>query len=445
MDESECTDQARFRFSLGGLFVLVFGCAVGLFISNLKKPTWEHGVFAAVATWCVVGLFHQCRDLWHASKTTDLSQVEMRRGLRWAIFWRIAMIGVFVVLYLFASLDASGFLKEADDEWLYRASSDYMGEATLLLCILIVVYRPSHQPARGLRSRFLSKVYSAFLWIALSFVLVSLCVDNALMPFLVHVAIQGIRSAMPLHFFDGSPNPNAYFDISRIVNRFWWASALVIGFVPINVLLVHQLARRWDRGTRQRLLLSLGLCAGLAVTVSYVVWTYAAVFPRISAELAANPIVGLWPRWLSAALLVAIFTTTCSIRILRSPDQTEPVFSEAARRNQSRYYQHHRGMMALLSVASAALLIRSAHTDVWWTPLSSFGDLLVEPRALLLLAVLIVALQQLLRRRDRETSQIGLSPFAVSPGRMAAVWLATIATGVATMYWFGFAVWLVSG
>jgi hypothetical protein len=65
-----------------------------------------------------------------------------------------------------------------------------------------------------------------------------------------------------------------------------------------------------------------------------------------------------------------------------------------------------------------------------------------------LLAVLIVAVQQLLRRRDRETSQIGLSPFAVPPGRLAAVWLATfaiIASGVPTLYWFGFAVWLRSG
>ena len=60
-DESESTDQARFRFSLGGLFVFVFGCALGLSIAILKKPTWEHGILAAVATWCVFGLFYQCR------------------------------------------------------------------------------------------------------------------------------------------------------------------------------------------------------------------------------------------------------------------------------------------------------------------------------------------------------------------------------------------------
>jgi len=447
MNESESTGQARFRFSLGGLFVLVFGCAVGLSVANLEEPTWEHGVLAAVATWCVLGLFYQCRDLVHARTTAGMTQVEMRRRWQWAIFWRIAMIGVFVVLYVFEYLDASGVLKETDDGWWFSASGDCMREVTLLLCVLIVIRRPSRQPSRVLGSRILSKVYSVFLWIALLFALVWLGIDNALLPFLVHVAIQGIRSAMPLLFFDGSPNPNAYVDISAIVERFWWMSMLVLSFVPLNLACVYQLARQWNRGYGRRIAISLGLCAGLAIVASYVVWTYAVVFPRISPEMAANPNLGVWHEWLFAALLVAIFTTACSIRFLRSSDLTEPIFFEAASWDTSRYYQYHRGTMAILCVACFALLVRSA-AESWWGVLGSFDYLFDEPNMSLLLAVLIVALQRLLRRRDCEMSQIRLSPFAVSPGRLAAVWLAmfaTIVSGVPTMYWFGFAVWLVSG
>ena len=64
----------------------------------------------------------------------------------------------------------------------------------------------------------------------------------------MHAAIQGIRGALPLRFFDGSPNPDAYIDIRTAVDRLWWTSVIVAGFLPVNVLLLCQLARHWKRG-----------------------------------------------------------------------------------------------------------------------------------------------------------------------------------------------------
>jgi len=194
------------------------------------------------------------------------------------------------------------------------------------------------------------------------------------------------------------------------------------------------------------------------VTAAYLVWIYAAVFPCISPEMAANPLGGNWDRWLFAAIVIVIFTTACTFRFLSSDENRTPIFSAQGKQKERRYYQQHRGLLGLLCVACVATLIRQTVAGysvsfVSFTPIEQFvvalGSLFTsDPTAVLLMAVLLASLRGLFRRRDARTSPVETGLFTLSPEHFSAVWLATlatIATGIPTLYWLGFAIWLVSG
>ncbi|MBC8871759.1 MAG: hypothetical protein H8E44_20215 [Planctomycetes bacterium] len=436
--------------------MIVFEWAVGLSVANLEEPTWDHGLLAAVATWCVFGLLRQCRDLWHARRRINPGQVEERWGWRMALSWRVGVIGVFVLLYIAEYLAAFVWL-ETEDEFSYPTGA-CMRETTLVLCLLILVYGPSRRLSALSRRPYVSRLCNALAWTGLGVACLWICIEKTLIPFLVHAAIQGIRGALPLRFFDGSPNPDAYIDIRPAVDRLWWASVIVASFLPVNVLLLCQLARHWKRGRFRRTLVSLGLCLGLGVAAAYVVWIYAAVFPRISPEMAANSLGGSWDRWLFASIVLVIFTTACTFRFLSSDGNRRPVFTSEWKDNERRYYQQHRGLLGLLCVACVATLIRQTVASysapfVSFTPIEQFvvalGTLFTaNPTAILLLAVLLASLRGLFQRRSAGMSTTETGPFTSSPKHFAAVWLATlatIATGIPTLYWFGFAIWLVAG
>lgn len=442
--------RSEYRFSLRGLFVFVFGCAIGLSIANLDGPTWGDGVLATVATWCLLGFFHEIRDLWHARNRKTLDHAEQIWGWRMAVSWRLGIVGVFALLFIIQYLDAFGWLKPDDDLWL----GAYLREPTLVLCILILIYRPSHYPSVLSKWPLASRAYCILGWTALGLMGLWICIHQTMIPFLVHTAIRGIRAAMPLHFVDGTPNPEAYINIRPAVDRLWWNSLFVAGVVPVNVILACQLARQWNRGNLRRVLVSLGLCVGLGVTAAHVVWIYAVAFPHISPELAANPARGHWDRWLFAAILVVIFTTVCAIRLLSFDDNGKPVFTEEWKRNEWRYHHQHRFVLGFLCVMC---LILSIMRLVDWhpVPLNSFQGILdslvflftSDPAGTLLLAILLVSLRGLFRKRNARTGQLETGPLVLSPWQFTAVWLVTlltIATSVTTLYWFGFSVWLVS-
>jgi len=450
--DSRPDGRSEYRFSLRGLFVFVFGCAVGLSIANLDA-WWGHGVLASVATWCVLGLFHEIRDLWRARKRTAWEHAEQLWGWRTAVSWRLGIVGVFALLFIIQYLDAFGWLEPDDDLWLQQTGA-YLREPTLVLCILILICRPSHYPSVLAKWPLASRAYSVLGWTALGLMCLWICIDQTMIPFLVHTAIRGIRAAMPLHFVDGTPNPEAYINIRPAVDRLWWNSVFVVGVVPVNVILACQLARQWKRGSLRRVLVSLGLCVGLGVTAAHVVWIYAGVCPHISPELAANSARWHWDRWLFAAIIVVIFMTACTLRLLSFDDSRKPVFSEEWKQNEWRYHHQHRLVLGFVCVMCFVLLImrlvdwHSLPVTPFQEILYSFGFLFTsDATGVLLLAILLVSLRGLFRKRNARTGQLETGPFTLSPWHFAAVWLATlvtIATGVTTFYWLGFSVWLVS-
>jgi len=367
-----------------------------------------------------------------------------------AVSWRLGIVGVFALLFIIQYLDAFGWLEPDDDLWL----GTYLREPTLVLCILILIYRPSRYPSMLAKWPLASRAYSVLGWTALGLTCLWICIDQTMIPFLVHAAIRGIRAAMPLHFVDGTPNPEAYTNISPAVDRLWWNSLFVAGVVPVNVILACQLARQWNRGSLRRVLVSLGLCLGLGVTAAHIVWIYAVLFPHISPELAASPARGHWDRWLFAAILVVMFTTVCTFRLLSLDASRRPIFSEEWKRNEWRYHHQHRFVLGFLCVTCFVLLITRL---VDWHPVPSnpfqgiFDSLAFlfasDAAGVLLLAILLVGLRGLFRKRNAGTGRFETGPFVLSPCHFTAVWLVTlltIATSVATLYWLGFSVWLVS-
>ena len=57
----------------------------------------------------------------------------------------------FALLFIIQYLDAFGWLEPDDDLWLSQTGG-YLREATLVLCILILIHRPLHYPSMLSRS-----------------------------------------------------------------------------------------------------------------------------------------------------------------------------------------------------------------------------------------------------------------------------------------------------
>ncbi len=461
------------RFQLRSLFVLVFSIAVGLAVVTAKLPPvvelsdepgdgwgsvadttswpdeiakpWLSGAWAAVATWCVLGLLHQSRDIWRALRRSESANRDETFAWQFALFWRLAVICL-LVGYLFIDWLLLGeiiSLPERDGSWGFR-TAEQARDTLFYFAVLIAIGSRHASIAR--KSTVLSAARRATEFAAWTFSL-ALCLialwGSTIVDYLVYLAITGIEHAQrfPLEGVDPSVDHRRY--------EFFLTTVVAAALVPVNFLLIHQLASRGKRWTRRSAVASTVLFAGLAVTLSYSVWLWTKGLFRLSPWLDEATFLGPWHHWLTACALVLVVVTTLAYRLAVLPAKQRPIAEVACFLPHHTYY--HIGCWLSLSIVMLCLFAAiSTAVDQFdeltiWVMLFVVEELLYSPPAQVMAATFLIALANTWNASRKSDDKQRDTYIALPPGRFFTFWtlsFLTIVFGALPLVWFIFASWL---
>jgi len=424
--------------------------------SRTKVPNtgWDDHLLAILGVLFVVGLFHQAWSLRHSHRNYAFRTREALWGWRFAVVWRFALgallLGTIAIPYLEAYELIS--LPESDDTFYMIEPGRGTRQALLRLGLLVAVAGAAmwkKRPEATIRSKAIVRV---LLCISTVLLCVIMCVDNATVPALVHIAIEGIEAAQPLVMFGGTRCPDATTEQIAATAVFTkWATISTI-LIPFNLLFAYALASQWQKGwTRRTTLLSL-LVVGAAIPATFAVWAqcegFASVSPKLAAHIQYEPV----HRWYFAGVLLAFLAVVTASRLVFITSERSPASDLVWQRSPADYHQRPVCLVVLILTCSVSV-IRAA-TGGWdfamfWTfdPATIIDELEEMFYALILwypldIALLITGVSCLrLARRQRDEDKLD-GPFAMNPAPLAILIPAIfviLASGIPTFYWFAFA------
>jgi hypothetical protein len=424
-----------FQFTLGDLFVAMFGICVGASIRVPNVPLTAL-MLAAVMFWFVLGVGNQIRDLWGAFHGRPELSHNQQWGWRLAVFWRIGVVCLLIGCYLVAQLLNHRLLHLPEGE----VNSLVFG-ATLRVSVfyltLVIIMSSSPKPRAHWRQTWWAtamEIVGLLAGMLLTFLVAANGMCTAAM---VEFSIRGILAAQPVQFFDAD---TAAYLADR--SSFFWFSLCATASIPAAFVLLRRLAQSWDCSRRQRWLW--GGLALLAVSLSglYPVWLATTGFGRVSPYLERAMQLGPLHRWISAAILLVIAVTALTYRIASSP--LRPSVSEISWRKHAHTYYYERApvlailaIAALLNLAGEVRLVRSCSLP-WY-------ELCNQPLVFLVAAVILLAMRGILVSFRRSAPSAPGEILELPLGLFCTVWTATfllILTGLTTLAGFGFAVWL---
>ncbi|HZN36008.1 MAG TPA: hypothetical protein VFB80_19395, partial [Pirellulaceae bacterium] len=262
------------RFTLGELFLLLAGLALGLAYARVDGSDRWHDFLLAIFGGCfVVGLVQKSWRTW-----------SLRRGDSTISFidaiWPLAV----AVLMVFTGVMQAA----ARHNW--WAFQDFNGDTfwgtgdltdTAFYLAVICGYFQLREtvPAQGWR-RWMALLLNATALLLGAYWLLVLLEEGMLLIALVHTAIQGVELAMPTRWAGKPFYPaNLHTELTRqFVARAYWTAALLAGAVVANIAL----ARTWSRGWSQRVLWSV-VCTLLLIVAWRLDWWCVRVgFPTLS-------------------------------------------------------------------------------------------------------------------------------------------------------------------
>lgn len=454
--DAPAAEKRRFQFSLRALFLLAFGVALAFSAISSEGTNWAYGLFAPLIVFIVIGLISQVRDLWRTfNARPDLSSEE-RWGWRFAVFWRVGVACLLVGHYIITALEAQEVLPLPEREDGFWEVGVNLRHALLHLSLLVVlasVPSPTEKRRRSAQSHLLN-VTGAILALVWCFVIWT---QQTVVAHLVHVALQGIEATWPPQFADEGLDA----DMTGRSLAFFWRSLFSAALVFVDLVLLHQLSRQWSRGVRRRLVLAGFLALSLAMTAWYPVWVYTSGLRNMSPLMAEAMVMGPLHLWVSALLLMIVFVSAATYRMVQTPEMPSHTAEKSWRRNPLRYYHERPGVIVLL--ATAVILfdlvsswlqlrewryysgmfpgLRSYVSFVWWF-LQSF---LYDPVRYMSLAVLLLALQKAWTGWPQRPDSPPAGPPVLPLPRFSAIWIAmflTAVTGIPTIAWFSFAFWM---
>jgi hypothetical protein len=266
---------------------------------------------------------------------------------------------------------------------------------------------------------------------------------------LVHVAIHGIFSCFPYSRLGIAQNPPTV--TNREVTAFVRWSYLAGFGVLLNAWLTVRLAASFERRWIRRIAIAALLLVTLTLTCAYSIWVYQTALPHISPIFSQLLFVRPQRQWLYAAILIGIFATAATWRLMQQPAQATCRLQINWQERASGYWHERALVLALLTFVVLDGWVRDTFFSDWWPTVlwdrfwvmvyAAFG----EPIAYLRLSCLVVIALVAVRRWRGEGASSDTLFAVVPPARFALVWLAvvaTIVTGVPAFTAFCFAFWL---
>ncbi|NQT14210.1 MAG: hypothetical protein HQ582_15755 [Planctomycetes bacterium] len=435
--------RRRWQFSLGGLMVFVFGVSVGLSAATMRGFDWGDGVVAAVLAWIILGLIHQVCDLWRAFHNQSQLTSDERWGWRFAVFWRLGVIGLLAGLCAVSILLEMAIvaLPEPEDV-LWSPGENLRGAlfAVAVICVLSSVFPTLPSRRRGSSAHLLNLAGLA----AAVVLSVLICWERTAHQALVATAIQSIEMAQPL---DMAREGVEILPDTRTA-RFFRECSLALGLGLASLCLTYGLAHGWGHERRLRAVLVSMLVVTLPAAVVYLIWVCMFAMPRAFpiAVDAQSPV----PLHVSTitVLLLLVLATAGTYRLVAFAGEGGCGPKLTWRRNERRYYHERRAVILALVVGIGAPIVIGFFMYYYYHGGLRHGWLFI-PQCLLYfglpqVAVLVAAVCAVWRlaRRKNVDEEHCTSP--ISPRHFAAVWLGllvSMAVVIPALVLFGFALW----
>jgi hypothetical protein len=443
--------SSRYQFSLHALLMLTLVAAVIVSRVQVVKATWDNHTLAVVAFLFVIGLLHQARDLWTTHRQPTWQSPCDRDGWLFGIGWRVGLsLWILAVLSL-DHLEASRAISLPETEDTIYETGRMTREALLRLTLLVAVAGASRHripvQAPSIRSRCLDGLG----WLGLLAVCFVICLSGSMLPALVHLAIRGIEATRPGLVYGVFRDVDAWTDLTDVTNQFFAKAAVSAALVPLNLALTAVLAWQWRRGPLRRALIAAPLAAGLVVTTGFTVWVardgFASISPSVAPFLTFEPVY----RWVLFGLLIGLASAAIGTQFSYRANAWKQVPQVAWDRHPGTYL-HQRAAVLFVLLAICVAHIVGALAIEWWesrvnilSPTELFCWLCFDTTAILELAIASVVIRDFWVNRKRSVGDYSNGPFAVSLPAWATVNFAlflTIGSGLSTLYWFSFAVWL---
>jgi len=417
--------RRRFQFSLGGLMVFVFGVAVGLSTATMGRFSWYDGVVAAALAWITLGLVHQLCDLWRAFHDQSRLTSDERWGWRFAVFWRLGVIGLLAsrcgvsILLEFHLIALSG-----SGDGFYLPGRE-LRDAVVPIAVIIVLSSllPALPDARcGLRAHLLNLAGLA----AAVVLSVLICWDKTTVQLLVTTAIHDVEMAWPLHLAREGVEilPGAR------TGRFFRECSLALGLGLASLCLTYGLAHGWNGGRRQRVAWTVALAVALPSAVFYLIWVCLFAMPRAFPIVVDAQTLGPLHVWFTAVLLLLVLVTAGTYRLVGSTGRVAQTAELNWRRDQGRYHHERRAVILVLGVGIAAPLVVMMfwiYREPPWGGWQIVLQVLLSQGSVLLAGAVCVAavcaVWRLTRRKNVDEEQ-SLSPISVR--HFATVWFALL-------------------
>jgi hypothetical protein len=454
----------RWQFSLRGMFIFTLSVAVGASVVRCNMQSWlgnygpssycmqvglDGGLFAILLFWMVLGVIYQVRDLRSALLSNCNLIGEQRWGLRFEIFWRLAVTALLVMYVFLSFLIDMGAIKLLEWENLsvwenltLRNIGAFRVSVFILLLLVLVGSNPHIRREQTISILFRGLQLFAYM-LAIVFCLVR-WMDYTAVPNLVHIATLGIDYSQPLKYT--AINPNNYNFYASLF--FWWSQFSVL-IVAANWAILMRLARQWSAGFKRRFIWSGLLIAGIALAGSFVIWIETTGLNNFSPFLAEAGSDVPFHCWIAAALLILILATILTYRMAADYKSLAIAPQISWRQNPNKYYHEKRWLLVLLAVAIVWLRFEIffyqkniIYHDPYTTNLS-LDELLFQPIDYLWLSLLILILYRAFARR-KDSAHLQTELPRINPARFVTIWFATLAfmiSGSLVLVWMSFALW----
>jgi hypothetical protein len=460
----------RWQFSLRGMLIFTVSVAIGAAVARCDMQSWfgvssytpnqqiirmsyGGGLIAILVFWLILGILYQIRDL-HASLAFPDLIPQQRWGLRFEIFWRLAvaaLIILYAMLSFFIERGAIALPAAEDISWW----SDGMMRTSLLVILFFVIIGSVPYKQRKTPNSILHNILYFVACILAILLCLTRWIDYTMIPHLVHIATIGIDWDHSLKL--SSINPRSY---NFYVSLFFWWSILSSLIVIVNWVILKYLARKWPVGIGRRLILLSFLTIGVFCASVFVIWIKIYGLCKFSPYLAEAGSPAPWHCWIATIMLVIVLTSLVTYRMTAEHCSIADTPQIAWRRNTHKYY-HERWWILLLF----AIAIIWFHYEIFFAQkkamnliLTSIGqgsslsfslnDLLVEPWLFfptdyLWLSLFLLSFHRAFSRRpDPQQSQIQLPQ--INPVKFITIWIATAAvmiSGGFVFVWTSFALW----
>jgi hypothetical protein len=382
----------RLRFSLGGLMACVFAIAVGLTEARQGGAAWFDGLFAAVAAWGAVGLAQQARDLrryFHGDQTLNALQ---RSGVRFAISWRLAVVALLLGSFVLNQAEVTGrvsVLGRHDDS--FHTGQLLRSAAFFLLLLTMATPGGIHKSPFSIARKL---VQAAAILAGTILGLIVWC-DEMLIPFLVHIACEGISGLTPARFLEPRIVPSLW---SRSA-PFFYASLTAAVLSALNFALVPKFAQ--ESANRWRFYV-IFFALSLSATYALAIWLATVGLRQASPYLYAGRPSHRTYIWVLASLVIGLTTAHLSVRWSASRWNDADI-SNSDWRHGRRYVHEGLFWRVLLAIAAggslcheAAIMYQFNFGGRWIADL--LAEVMTNPKSLLMLVLWLIAFGAVLAR-----------------------------------------------